>query len=68
MPPIRYAPTPPRTPRESGFLVLVFGALATIAVAGIHTFGTPYVVAAALAASVSCLETWSMIREPDPAL
>ncbi|WP_141575747.1 hypothetical protein [Actinomadura sp. WMMA1423] len=68
VPPIQAAPapTPLRTPRESGLIVLASGALAVIAVAGIETYGIPYVVAAALSASVSCLETWSMIRKPDP--
>lgn len=69
MPPIqtRPAPTRPRTPQESGFLVLLFGAATVVAVAGIGTYGIPYVVASGLGASVSCLETWSMVR-PDPPL
>ncbi|MBO2464028.1 hypothetical protein [Actinomadura violacea] len=61
-------PTPLRTRQESGFLVLMFGAMAVVAVAGIATYGSPYVVAAALAASVSCAETWSMLARRSPTL
>lgn len=47
--------------------MLVFGAMTDVTVAGIGTYGTPYVVAAALSACVSVMEAWSMVR-PDPTL